>query len=85
VSVDLGEADQVVTLRASNRYGREDTWDDRRDRRARVDSNTGNVKIVVVARAQTESDPAAVVIRLGVTKRQQNSLVWSIGDVWVVR
>ena len=46
---------------------------------------SGNVKIVVVARARTESDPAAVVIGLGVTKRQQNSLIRSIGDVWVAR
>ena len=36
---------------------------------------SGNVKIVVVARTRTESDPAAVVIALGVTKPQQNSLV----------
>ena len=36
---------------------------------------SGNVKIVVVARSRTESDPTAVVIGLGVTKRQQNFLV----------
>ena len=46
---------------------------------------SGNVKIVVVARARTEPDPAAVVIGLGVSKPQQNSLVRSIGDVWVAR